>query len=121
MQRASGTIKPVTLELGGKSANIVLDDADLDQASAAVLWGTFFHRGQVCESGTPALVDRKIYDEFVGILADKSGKIQLGDQMDFMTDIRPLVHRSQAQTAERYCAIGRDEVGEQICGGRKTE
>jgi len=114
-------VKPVTLELGGKSANIVLDDADLDQASAAVLWGTFFHGGQVCESGTRALVDKKIYDEFVGILADKAGKIQLGDQMDFMTDIGPLVHRTQAETAARYCALGRDEVGEPICGGGKPE
>ncbi|MBI2706549.1 MAG: aldehyde dehydrogenase [Actinobacteria bacterium] len=121
MQLASGTVKPVTLELGGKSANIVLDDADLDQASAAVLWGTFFHGGQVCESGTRALVDKKIYDEFVGVLADKSGKILLGDPMDFMTDIGPLVHRSQAETAERYCALGRDEVGEPICGGAKPE
>jgi acyl-CoA reductase-like NAD-dependent aldehyde dehydrogenase len=121
MQLASGTVKPVTLELGGKSANIVLDDADLDQASAAVLWGTFFHGGQVCESGTRALVQRGIYDEFVSLLADKTGKIQLGDQMDFMTDIGPLVHRSQADTAERYVAIGRDEVGEPICGGAKPE
>ncbi len=121
MQLASGTVKPVTLELGGKSANIVLDDADLDQASAAVLWGTFFHGGQVCESGTRALVDKKIYDELVGILADKAGKIQLGDQMDFMTDIGPLVNRIQVETAERYCALGREEVGEPICGGGRPE
>ena len=60
MQLASGTVKKVTLELGGKSANIVLDDADLDLAAAGVLWGTFFHNGQVCESGTRALVSRKI-------------------------------------------------------------
>ena len=56
MQLASGTVKKVTLELGGKSANIVCDDADLDLAAAGVLWGTFFHNGQVCESGTRALV-----------------------------------------------------------------
>ena len=59
MQLASGTVKKVTLELGGKSANIVLDDADLDLAAAGVLWGTFFHNGQVCESGTRALVSRQ--------------------------------------------------------------
>ena len=59
MQLASGTVKKVTLELGGKSANIVLDDADLDLAAAGVLWGTFFHNGQVCESGTRALVQRE--------------------------------------------------------------
>lgn len=117
MQLASGTVKSCTLELGGKSANIVLDDADLDQAAAAVLFGTFFHGGQVCESGTRALVQRSIYDEFVSMLADRAGKIVLGDQLDMGTDLGPLVHRSQVETVERYVAIGRDEVGEPICGG----
>jgi aldehyde dehydrogenase (NAD+) len=117
MQLASGTVKSCTLELGGKSANIVLDDADLDQAAAAVLWGTFMHGGQVCESGTRALVQRGIYDEFVSLLADRAGKIQLGDQLDMNTDLGPLVHRSQVETAERYVALGREEVGEPIVGG----
>lgn len=117
MQLASGTVKPVTLELGGKSANIVLDDADLDLAAAGVLFGTFFHGGQVCESGTRALVQRSIYDEFVNLLADRAGKIVLGNQLDMMTDIGPLVHRSQVETTERYVALGREEVGEPICGG----
>jgi aldehyde dehydrogenase (NAD+) len=121
MQLASGTVKPVTLELGGKSANIVLDDADLDIAAAAVLWGTFFHGGQVCESGTRALVHRSIYDEFVSLLTDRAGKIAIGDQLDFGTDLGPLVHRSQVETVERYVALGRDEVGEPICGGTKPE
>lgn len=121
MQLASGTVKPVTLELGGKSANIVLDDADLDQAAAAVLWGTFMHGGQVCESGTRALVQKSIYDEFVSLLADRAGKIQLGDPLDMGTDLGPLVHTSQVETAERYVALGRDEVGEPITGGAKPE
>lgn len=121
MQLASGTVKSVTLELGGKSANIVLDDADLDQAAAAVLWGTFMHGGQVCESGTRALVQKGIYDEFVGLLADRAGKIVLGDQLDMMTDMGPLVDRSQVETAARYTALGRDEVGEPICGGASPE
>ncbi len=121
MQLASGTIKAVTLELGGKSANIVLDDADVDAAAAVVLWGTFFHNGQVCESGTRALVHRSIYDDFVASLADRAGKIALGDPMDMMTDQGALVSRSQVETVERYVQLGRDEVGEPICGGRRPE
>lgn len=121
MQLASGSVTPVTLELGGKSANIVLDDADLDQAAAAVLWGTFFHNGQVCESGTRALVQRKIYDEFVSMLVDRAGKIVIGDQMDQATDIGPLVDRSQVETVERYVALGREEVGEPLTGGSSPE
>ncbi|MBV6508401.1 MAG: Betaine aldehyde dehydrogenase [Acidimicrobiales bacterium] len=121
MQLASATVKPVTLELGGKSANIVLDDADLDVAAAGVLWGTFMHGGQVCESGTRALVQRGIYDEFVSLLADRAGKIQLGNPLDFETDLGPLVSRSQVQTVERYVASGREEVGEPVTGGAKPE
>ncbi len=119
MQLASGTVKKVTLELGGKSANIVLDDADLDLAAAGVLWGTFFHNGQVCESGTRALVSRKIYDEFVGLLLDRVGKIVIGDNMDMNTDLGPLVAPAQVDTTERYVKLGLDEGAKLLCGGSK--
>jgi len=119
MQLASGTVKKVTLELGGKSANIVLDDADLDLAAAGVLWGTFFHNGQVCESGTRALVSRKIYDEFVGLLVERAGKIGIGDNMDMATDLGPLVAPSQVDTVERYVKLGLDEGAKLLCGGSK--
>jgi acyl-CoA reductase-like NAD-dependent aldehyde dehydrogenase len=119
MQLASGTVKKVTLELGGKSANIVLDDADLDLAAAGVLWGTFFHNGQVCESGTRALVSRKIYDEFVAMLVERTGKIVMGDNMDMATDLGPLVAPSQVDTTERYVKLGLDEGAKLLCGGAK--
>ena len=119
MQLASGTVKKVTLELGGKSANIVLDDADLDLAAAGVLWGTFFHNGQVCESGTRALVSRKIYDEFVGMLVERTGKLVIGDNMDMATDLGPLVAPSQVDTTERYVKLGLDEGAKLLCGGSK--
>jgi aldehyde dehydrogenase (NAD+) len=121
MQLASGTVKAVTLELGGKSANIVLDDADLDIAAAGVLWGTFMHNGQVCESGTRALVHRAVYDEFISMLVDRAGKMSLGDPMDMMTDLGPLVSRSQVETVERYVALGKDEGAKLLCGGTKPE
>ncbi|GIU86173.1 MAG: aldehyde dehydrogenase [Acidimicrobiia bacterium] len=119
MQLASGTVKKVTLELGGKSANIVLDDADLDLAAAGVLFGTFFHNGQVCESGTRALVSRRIYDEFVGMLVERAGKIVIGDPMDMATDLGPLVAPSQVDTVERYVKLGLDEGAKLLCGGSK--
>jgi aldehyde dehydrogenase (NAD+) len=117
MQLASGTVKPVTLELGGKSANIVLDDADLDLAAAGVLWGTFFHGGQVCESGTRALVQKGIYDEFVNLLVEKANGMVIGDQLDMATNLGPLISHGQVETVERYVKLGRDEVGEPLCGG----
>ncbi len=121
MQVAAAGVKPVTLELGGKSANIVLDDADLDTAAASVLWGTFFHGGQVCQSGTRALVQQSIYDEFINLLAERANKISIGSQMDPMTDLGPLVDHGQVKTVERYVASGREEVGEPICGGAKPD
>ncbi|MGQ0825592.1 MAG: aldehyde dehydrogenase family protein [Actinomycetota bacterium] len=119
MQLASGTVKKVTLELGGKSANIILDDADLDLAAAGTLWGTFFHNGQVCESGTRALVSRKIYDEFVALLVERSAKIVIGDNMSMDTDLGPLVAPAQVDTVERYVKLGLDEGAKLLCGGSK--
>src|SRR5207249_4302475 len=71
MQLASGTIKKTTLELGGKSASIVLDDVDMDYAVDGALWGVFFHNGQVCSAGTRLFVQRGIHDEFVAELAKR--------------------------------------------------
>jgi aldehyde dehydrogenase (NAD+) len=121
MQLASGTVKPVTLELGGKSANIVLDDADLDIAAGVVLWGTFLHNGQVCESGTRALVQKGIYDDFVNLLVEKANAMVIGDQMDMATNLGPLVSHGQVETVERYVKLGRDEVGEPVVGGSKPD
>jgi len=119
MQLASGTVKKVTLELGGKSANIVLDDADLDLAAAGVLFGTFFHNGQVCESGTRALVHSSIYDEFVGMLVERTGKMVIGDNMAMESDLGPLVAPAQVDTVERYVKLGLDEGAKLLCGGSK--
>ena len=123
MQLASGNVKPVTLELGGKSANIVLDDADLDQAAAAVLWGTFLHSGQGCVSKRGAAAG----DLFSGtcttkfVAAAAPGKIVLGDQLDMGTDLGPLVSRSQVETVERYVALGRERGRRADHRGRQAE
>jgi acyl-CoA reductase-like NAD-dependent aldehyde dehydrogenase len=66
-------------------------------------------------------VHKSIYDEFLSLLADKAGKIVIGNQMDFETDLGPLVSRSQVETVERYVALGREEVGEPICGGKRPD
>jgi acyl-CoA reductase-like NAD-dependent aldehyde dehydrogenase len=117
MQLASGTVKKVTLELGGKSANIVLDDADLDLAAAGVLFGTFFHNGQVCESGTRAVVHEAVYDELLELLVERAGRIVIGDNLDYATDLGPLVAPSQVDTVERYVKLGLDEGATLRCGG----
>lgn len=120
MQLASSTVKKCTLELGGKSPALVTDDADLDLAASGVLWGTFFHCGQVCESGTRALVYESVYDEFLSMLADRAGKLKIGPATDFSTDLGPVVSSQQIETVERYVSIGKDEGAKLVCGGGRA-
>ncbi len=120
MQLASGTIKKCTLELGGKSASIVLDDVDMDYAVDGALWGVFFHNGQVCSAGTRLFVQRGIHDEFVAELAKRAEAMRVGPAMDAASDEGPIVSRTQLETVERYVAIGREEGADVLVGGERA-
>jgi aldehyde dehydrogenase (NAD+) len=120
MQLASSNIAKCTLELGGKSAAIVLDDVDVDYALDGALWGVFFHNGQVCSAGTRLLVDAKLHDDFVAELAKRAEAITTGPALDPASDAGPLVSNSQLETVERYVAIGRDEGADVLAGGERA-
>ena len=119
MRMAAETVKKVTLELGGKSPSLVLDDCDMDLAVDGVLFGTFFHAGQVCESGTRAFVPASIYDDFVARLVERAGHIKVGDPMDFETTMGPVVSKAQLKTVNGYIEIGLKEGANLICGGKR--
>ena len=102
MRLASGTVKQVTLELGGKGPSIVLDDADLEMAVDGVLYGCFVYSGQVCESGTRALVPTHLHDEFVARLVDRARTIQLGETRDWDTDMGPVIDAKQQARILEY-------------------
>jgi aldehyde dehydrogenase (NAD+) len=121
MKMAADTVKKVTLELGGKSANIVLDDADMDLAVNGTAFGTFFHQGQVCESGTRILVSSRIYDEFVDKLKKRAEALRVGYQLLPNTHLGPLVNATQLATVERYVKLGREEGATLLTGGRRVE
>ncbi len=121
MQLASSTIKKTTLELGGKSPNIVFEDADMDQAVDGALWATFFHQGQVCESGTRLLLPESIHDEFVERLVERARQIKLGDPLDYESDMGPLVSAAQRETVEGYVRIGKEEGATLALGGKRPE
>jgi acyl-CoA reductase-like NAD-dependent aldehyde dehydrogenase len=121
MQLASSTIKKTTLELGGKSPNIVFDDADMDQAVDGALWATFFHQGQVCESGTRLLLPESIHDEFVERLVERAKQIKVGDPLDYESDLGPLVSAAQRETVENYVRIGKEEGARLVLGGKRPE
>jgi aldehyde dehydrogenase (NAD+) len=119
MQLASGTIKKATLELGGKSAQVVLDDVDLDYAADGVTWGIFFHSGQVCTAGTRAFVQRSIYEDFVAELARRAEETVVGPAMDPTSDLGPIVAHTQLETIERYVEIGNQEGAKLLAGGER--
>ena len=95
MAAAAPSLKKVTLELGGKSANIVCPDADLDIAVDGTLFGVFFHQGQMCESGTRLYVHEDVYDEFVDRVVATAKSLKVGDATDFDSQVGPVINRGQ--------------------------
>lgn len=109
MRAAADTVKKVTLELGGKGANIVLNDADLDLAVDGTLFGFLLMSGQACESGTRLLVHESIHDEFVRRLVARAETLIMGDPIDPASDLGPLVSAKQKARVEKYIALGQEE------------
>jgi len=121
MKMAADTVKKVTLELGGKSANIICEDADINLAVEGALFGTFFHQGQVCESGTRVLVSGNIYDEFIEKLKQRAESLRVGYQLDPASQQGPLVSATQLATVENYVRLGQEEGAELVTGGRRAD
>jgi len=117
MQLASAAMKNVTLELGGKSANIVLDDADMELAVDGSLYACYFHMGQCCVAGSRLILPEKIHDEFVERMIDKMKKMKIGDPMQKDTDIGPLVSEKQQKRVLEYIEIGKKEGATLAYGG----
>ena len=117
LRAAAGNLKRVTLELGGKSANILFPDADLDAAVKAAASGIFFNSGQVCSAGSRILVHESIHDEVVERLVARAGAIRIGDPRDGATAMGPLVSAAQMHRVLDYIAVGRREGAEVAAGG----
>lgn len=119
LQLSSGNIKKVTLELGGKSANIILDDADLDLAVDGALYGIFYNSGQVCSAGSRLLVHQSLHDEVVSRMVERAQQITVGMPLDPATDMGPIVSKTQIETVARYVKTGLDEGAKLACGGER--
>jgi acyl-CoA reductase-like NAD-dependent aldehyde dehydrogenase len=117
MSAAAGTLKKVTLECGGKSANIVLEDADIDMAVDGALYAIFYHQGQCCEAGARLFLPDPIADEFLQRMVEKTRKMRIGDPMLMTTDIGPLVSRKQQEKVLGYIGKGKDEGARLLVGG----
>ncbi|WP_203338730.1 aldehyde dehydrogenase [Nocardioides limicola] len=110
-------LKRVSLELGGKSAAIVLDDADLDRTIEGLKFASLLNSGQACIAQTRILVSRARHDDFVEAFADAMGKMVVGDPADLATEIGPMVSQRQQQRVESYIGIGQSEGAKMVLGG----
>jgi acyl-CoA reductase-like NAD-dependent aldehyde dehydrogenase len=110
MRNASDTLKRVTLELGGKSPNIVFADADLPEAFEGSANGIFWNQGEICSAGSRVFVEKRVYDDALQAFAERVGRIRLGDGLDEETTMGPLISREQQERVSRYIEIGRGEA-----------
>jgi aldehyde dehydrogenase (NAD+)/phenylacetaldehyde dehydrogenase len=121
MRGAASTLKHITLELGGKSPNIVFPDADLDAAVRGATTGIFYGKGEVCAAGSRLLVDRKIKDEFVEKVAARARKMVPGDPMDPKTRLGAIASKAQMDRVLGYIDTAKKEGAVLVAGGNRAD
>jgi acyl-CoA reductase-like NAD-dependent aldehyde dehydrogenase len=121
MRRAAGTLKRVTLELGGKSPNLVFDDCDLDSAVNGSLFAIYYSAGQSCEARSRLFVQDSIYDRFVEQFTTKAAKLRVGDPFDKATHVGALISRAHWDRVHGYVELAQQEGAEVLVGGKRPE
>jgi acyl-CoA reductase-like NAD-dependent aldehyde dehydrogenase len=117
MRLAGSPLKRVTLELGGKSPNVVFADANLDDAIPSSVWSIYYAAGQSCEARSRVLVEASIYDDFVSRFTEAAGRIKVGDPLDAETQMGSLISENHRQKVHAFVQQGRDEGAEVALGG----
>lgn len=119
MVAASGNLKKISLELGGKSPNIVFADADFETAVDYALFGIFANQGEVCSAGSRLLLQESIHDSFVSRLVERAQKIKVGPGLSPDTEMGPLVSGSHLEKVLQYIETGQKEGATLACGGHR--
>jgi betaine-aldehyde dehydrogenase len=119
LQLAAGTIKKVTLELGGKSPNIVFPDADFPEAVDGSLFAIYTNAGQRCTARTRLFLHKDIHDKFLADFVDKARRIRIGDPLEHDTQMGPVISPAQQQRILQYCSIAQEDGAVLASGGRK--
>jgi aldehyde dehydrogenase (NAD+) len=114
---ASRLLKKVSLELGGKNGQIVMDDADMELAIEGVLWGAFGTTGQRCTATSRLILHETVHDEFVARLVERANNLKIGNGLDETVEIGPLVSAEQRERVHGYVELGKQEGAELVCGG----
>ncbi len=118
---AARSFKPCSLEMGGKNAIIILDDANLDLALEGVLWGAFGTTGQRCTAASRVIVQRGVYRQFADKLIYRAQKLKVGNGIDETVDMGPQVNQAQVETAQKYVDIGKNEGAKLELGGHRLK
>ncbi len=121
MARAAKTLKKVSLELGGKSPNIVLADADLEAASRGALNAIFYGKGEVCAAGSRLLVEESVHDELMSKVAERANKMVAGDPLHPKTRLGAIVSKEQFESVLRYIDAGKSEGAKLVAGGERAD
>jgi acyl-CoA reductase-like NAD-dependent aldehyde dehydrogenase len=119
MQLAASNVKKISLELGGKSPNIVFADANLEAAAWGALFGIYLNAGQVCQAGSRLLVQQEVHDAFLERFMALTGTLKAGDPLDESTSLGPLVSEEQLRKVEGYVQAGRQEKAKLLKGGQR--
>src|SRR2546422_3562557 len=120
MREAAGTLKRLSLELGGKSPNIVFADADMEAAIRGAMTGIFYNKGEVCAAGSRLFLEEKVHDEFMSKLTERVKGLKVGDPMDKSTRMGPVVSRQQMDTVLSYIESGKQEGARLVAGGGRA-
>jgi aldehyde dehydrogenase (NAD+) len=120
MREAAGTLKRLSLELGGKSPNIVFADADMEAAVRGAMTGIFYNKGEVCAAGSRLFLQDAIHDEFMSKLTDRVKTLKVGDPMDKATRMGPVVSKAQMDTVLSYIDAGKKEGARVVAGGARA-
>ncbi|RSK55151.1 aldehyde dehydrogenase [Bacillus canaveralius] len=118
---AAKDVKRITLELGGKSPNIVFEDANIDNAVMGAMAGIFAACGQTCSAGSRLLLQRSIYDEFLDRLVERTNRIKMGNPIDWATELGPLANRTQLEKVQYYVDVAQQEGAKVLLGGKRPE
>ena len=121
MREASGTLKRLSLELGGKSPNIVFADADMEAAVRGAMTGIFYNKGEVCAAGSRLFLEQSVHDEFMSKLTERVKTLKVGDPMDKATRMGPVVSKAQMETVLSYIEAGKEEGAQVVAGGGRAK
>ena len=121
MRLAAEPLKRVTLELGGKSPNIVFADANLDDAIPSAVWSIYYSAGQSCEARSRVLVEQSVYDDFVAQFSEKATAVRMGDPLDPETQMGSLISNAHRERVHGYVDKGREEGADVVAGGEPAD